>query len=307
MGLLFDRRAKVTIANPVASATDFRSTTTDIIEVNGGKTDKPNFPGMRIRLKIEKSLEKAPNTSEIIITNLSPSRRASLQQKGVKVLLEAGYKDTVFRLFSGDVRSVDHVRNGPDWDTTIKLGDGERAWQFSRVDESFAPGTKVADALKTLARAMGLGTGNIDKQAVNITRAFDQGYAVMGGAARALDKLVTAIGKEWSIQDGELQILDPYQTLDLPIPEIAPTSGLIGSPEMGSPATKKKPALLRFKSLIFPARPGAKVKLKSERYDGYVRIHKVSYDGDTHGGPWYVTCDASVIRNSINVDVVSSA
>jgi hypothetical protein len=294
---LFDRRVRLTIATPVKSATDFKTTTTDIVEINGGKTDDVNFPGLRVKFNIDKSLEKQPNTSEVIVTNLSPSRRSSLQQKGVRVLLEAGYRSTgVKRLFSGDVRTADHVRNGGDWDTTLKLGDGERAWQFARVDESFAPGVRFADVLRTVARATGIELGNAEKQAASIDRVFDQGYIVAGSAFRALDKLITSIGKEFSIQDGQLQILDPYETLDLPIPEVTKDSGLIGSPEMGSPATKGKPALLRFKCLLLPVRPGAKVKLKSLRYDGFIRVHKVSHGGDTHAGEFYSTIDGSIVK-----------
>jgi hypothetical protein len=292
---LFDRRCRITVAVPVESESDFNTTTTEVIEINGGKTDNTTEPGMRVRFKIEKSLEKQPNTGEIDVTNLSKGRRGSLQQKGVKVLLEAGYKSTgVARLFSGDVRTVDHVREGADWNSKLKLGDGERAWQFARVDESFAPGTRVRDALKTIARGMGIDLGNVSEQAVGVGEVFDQGYAVFGRAARSLDRLVKSIGKEWSIQDGQLQILDPYETLSMPIPEITPDTGLIGSPEMGSPATKGKPALIRFKSLLIVVKPGARVKLKSLRYDGYVRVHKVSFEGDTHGGPWYSTIDGTI-------------
>lgn len=294
--ILSDRRARLTIATPVDDPTDFQHTTTNIVEINGGKTDDSNRPGLRVRFKIEKSLTKQPNTGEIVVTNMAPSRRADLQVKGVRVLLEAGYRDRISRLFSGDVRTADSVHAGADWETAMRLGDGERAWQFARVDESFNVGTRMADVIKTVARATGLELGNVDTQAAKINRVFDQGFAVAGKAVQALDGLVTSIGKELSIQDGQLQILDPYESLDLPIPELTPESGLIGSPEMGPPETKGKPALLRFKCLLLAVKPGSKVRLKSERYEGYIRIHKISHDGDTHGGAWYSTINGSIVK-----------
>lgn len=305
---LFDRRCKLTIATPVSTENDFSHTTTQVVEVNGGKTDNINEPGMRIQFKIEKSLDKGPNSSEIIVTNLSESRRQSLQTKGQRVLLEAGYRGTgIQRLFSGDIRTVDHIREKADWETKLKLGDGERAWLYARVSESFAPGTRAADVLKKIANATGLDLGNVSSKAALIDKVFDQGWSAGGSALRALDQLITALGKTWSIQDGALQILDPYEALDLPIPEITPDTGLIGSPEMGSPPSKGKPALLHFKSLLVAVKPGGKVRLKSSRYSGYIRIHKVTFEGDTHGGPWYSTMDGTISERTPEVDVVTSA
>lgn len=291
---LFDRRCRLTIAVPVATPGDFSGTTSDVIEVDGGRTDAKTF-GHRIQFKIDKTLEKQPNTSQIVVTNLAPTTRSALQKKGVKVLLEAGYRETgLSRIFVGDARTVDHKREKADWSTIIKLGDGERAWRFARVSESFSPGTRASDVIKKVARASGLDLGNVDAQADKIGAIFDQGYVLAGSALRALDKLATSFGKVFSVQDGQLQILDPYEALDLPIPEITPETGLVGSPEMGTPAKPGQPALVQFTSLLISTKPGAKVKLKSERYDGFVLVQKCSFEGDTHGGNWYTKIDGTI-------------
>lgn len=286
---LVDRRCRLTIANPVNTPNDFKNTTTEILEIDGGKTD--DDLGMRVVFKITKSRKKEPNNSEITITNLAQSTRSNLQKKGVRVLLEAGYKDIgVNRYFFGDVRSIDHVRKDADWDTIMKLGDGERAWKYARVYESFAPGTPKASVLRTLAERMGLELGNIAQQAPSlVSGSFDQGWAAAGSAVRAFDKLVKGQGLEWSVQDGQVQLLEVGGHLELPIPEISPDSGLVESPEMGSPATKGKPALVKFKCLLTPVKPGGRVKLKSRRYNGYVTVQACEFEGDTHGGPWYTT------------------
>lgn len=295
---LVNRRCKLTIANPSSNPKDFKGTkTVDIIEIDGGKTDDANRPGMRISFDITKTSKKEPNTCQIVVTNLSPSRRSSLQQKGVKVLLEAGYQSTgVFRVFAGDVRFIDHVRNGADWDTTMHLGDGERSWKYARISESFATGTNASDVLKAHANAMGLDLGNVVAQADGLSQKLDQGFAAGGFAARSLDLFVKSLRKTWSIQDGQLQILDPYAALDLPIPEISDTSGLVGSPEMGSPRKKGKPALVKFQSLLIQTKPGAKVKLVSERYNGYLRVDSCKFEGDTHGGNWFTNIDGEVLK-----------
>lgn len=294
---LFDRRCRLTIASPVSSKTDFNSTRVQLIEIDGGGADNAQTPTQRMSFNITKTLDKEPNNCEIVVTNLSPTTRQSLQQKGTKVRLEAGYKSIGMQtLFQGDARTADPVRNGPDWDTTIRLGDGERAWRYARVSQSWSPGTPVSNVLKTLAQAMGIGNGNVNAKAAAIGAVLDQGWMAVGSAARAFDKLIVSLGKTWSIQDGDLQILDPYETLSTPIPDITPTTGLIGSPEMGSPSTKGKPAYLQFKCLLTVVKPGGKVKLTSERYNGYIRVHKIVYTGDTHGGDWYSTIYGTVLK-----------
>lgn len=285
--LLYDRRCRVTILTPVSTPNDFKTTTTDVLEINAGATDDKAVAGLRVSFKISKTLKKEPNTAEIVVTNLNPQHRANLQQKGVRLQLEAGYKQTgVVRYWAGDVRTVDHVRNGAQWDTTFRIGDGERAWRYARVNESFAPGTPTASVVNTIATAMGINAGNLDKQLSSITGTMDQGWGAAGSASRELDRLLKSIGKTWSIQDNELQILDPYATLDLPVPVISETSGLLDSPQMGSPPKKGQPALVKFKSLLIPTKPGAKVKLESERYNGFVRVVAVTFTGDTAGGEW---------------------
>lgn len=288
---LFGRRCRVTIATPVATEGNFRDTTSEVVEIDGGDG------GLRIAGSIRKTTKKEPNTCEIRIYNLSPSRRAGLQKKGVKVLVEVGYKDTgLSRVFSGDARTVDHVREGADWITVLKLGDGERAWQYARVNESFAPGTPRADVVRTLAEKMGLDLGNVAKQVADITGTFDAGFAASGSASRAFEQVIRAVELEWSMQDGALQLLRPDQPLDQSVPDITPQTGLIGSPEMGSPPKKGKPALVKFTALMTPVKPGSKVKLKSERYDGYVRVTGIEYDFDTHGASWYSKIAGQVLK-----------
>lgn len=294
---LTDRRCRLTIATPVSTPNDFKDVTTQVTEIDGGITNDRNKLGLRLKFKITKTLKKEPNTSEIIVTNLNQNSRASLQVKGVRCLLEAGYKDTgVSKIFSGDVRTVDHIRNVADWDTTMKLGDGERAWVYARVYESFSPGVRIADVIKTAAKGMGIDMGNVNAAVAGISAVFSQGFVIAGSASAAMTQLIETIGYTWSVQDNQIQILKPDQVLDLPVPEISQSSGLIGSPEMGTPTKKGKPALVKFKSLLIPMKPGSKVKLISDRYNGYVRVEACTFSGDTGGGEWYTEISGSVLK-----------
>jgi len=292
---LYGRRCKVTIATPVSTPGDFKTATSNVLEVNGG--DDPNKPGLRVRFKVKKSREKEPNTAEIIITNLAKTTRDGLGTKGSKVLLEAGYAGTgINRIFLGDARTIDHVREGADWSTVLRCGDGERGYRFARASESFAAGTQAADVLRYLGAQLGLDKGNVDQEAAAINVRFDQGYVVWGAAQAELDRLLGSIGYGYSIQDGVLQVLQTDASLTgVAIPEITPDTGLVGSPQMGTPEKAGAPALLKFKSLLTPTRPGGRVYLRSERYKGQLVVKKCEYSGDTHGGDWYTTIEGVLL------------
>ncbi len=293
--LLFDRRCRILIATPVNTPNDFKTVTSDVIEINGGKTNDKQAPGLRVKFTATKTLKKEPNTAEITVYNLSETTRRSLQKAGVKIVIDAGYGKDLFRVFSGDVRTVDHVREGPDWTTVFKCGDGERAYQFARVNESFAEGAPIGGVVGALIKKMGVDPGN-PAQTAGLKGNLNQGYAASGSTSAALDEILTSIGKTWSIQDGVFQLLDKDATTSEEAIEISKSSGMVGSPEMGTPDKKGKPSKLTIKSLLIPMKPGRRVKLKSERYDGLVRVVSCKFDGDTHGGEWFTEIQGTLIK-----------
>ncbi len=283
------RRCRLTLSVPVKTAGDFSGVeTTNETEIGG--TDDPANPGLRIQFKISKTREKEPNKGEITVTNLAPRSRAALQTKGVKAVLEVGYSSTgLTRIFVMDVRTIDHVREKSDWQTVLKGGDGERAFRYAQASESFAADTKAGDILKYLGKQLGLDKGNIDTEAKRLTVKFGQGYVVCGSAQSALDRLLGSLGYDYSIQDGALQILETGEAITgTAIPLISPESGLIGSPEAGTPEKKGGAVLITFTSLIDKSlKPGSKVHLKCARYDDDLALKRVEYEGDTRGQSWY--------------------
>lgn len=295
--LLFDRRCRLTIATPVSTPNDFKNVTTSIKQINAGKTDNVKESGLRVSFTCQKSNKKEPNTAEVKVYNLSETSRRDLQQKGVQLILEAGYKSYgLFRVFSGDVRTVDHVRNGADWETVFKLGDGERSFQHAKKFQSFAEGTPMAKVLEAGVKGLGIGLGNLNKMLPSIPGTASQGYAIAGSASKSVDKIVKALGMEWSVQDGEFQLLAKDGVVQDQVQLIDRDSGMVGSPEMGTPDKKGKPSKLTVKSLLIPMKPGQKVRIKSDRYDGFVRVVSCKLFGDTHGGDWYTEIQATLLK-----------
>ncbi len=287
--LLFGRICRLLVNVPVDDPKDFSDTTPNQFEINSGVD--ANAQGLRVQFKITKTDQKEPNTSEITVTNLSPTSRGRLQVKGVKVSLEAGYIGTgLTRLFYGDARTIDHLRDGASWNTVLKLGDGERAYRYARVNQSFSGGVNAGDVLQYLGDASGLSLGNVSEASDRIKDiTFDQGYVLHGRWSDEMHKLVSSLGYTFSIQNNAIQVLLPDESVSSDVLEISPYTGLIGSPEMGTPEKKGKPALLCFKTLLQPIFPGGRVKVVSKRYNGFVKIKKVEFEGDSESGPWYAT------------------
>ena len=283
--LQFDRMARLSISKPSGSFSDTDPQLNTLI-IGGG--DDAGNPGLRIVGSITKTNQREPNTAEIKIYNLAPTTRAQLQGKGDRVVVEAGYRAAGYsRIFVGDTRTIDHRREGPDVVTILKCGDGERSVRYAYASESFAGGSTVADVVDHCAKSMGLALGNVGVQLPALGKTLFQGWTAHGFASTELDRVLRAVGYGYSIQDGEIQILAPGESIAQTIPVLSPETGLLGSPEMGSPETKGKPTSLKFRSLLLPsARPGGRVQLVCERYNGVFKIKKASHSFDTMGGDW---------------------
>lgn len=279
---LFGRRCRVIVGRPQV---DTRVLAPDAVEVEG----------LRVQFKVTKTGTKEPNTAEVSVWNLSPETRAAVQMKGAKLIVVAGYTETFRQVFSGDVRTVDHVRDGAHWVTKFQAGDGERAFRHARVSEAFAPGVAALDVARRLAVLLGLDPGNLTGEVAVTAVTFTQGYSARGKVSGELSRLLGALGLEWSIQDGRLQVLAPGEAVpgETAI-ELSPSSGLIGSPEHGSPDATGKPGVLKVKSLLQPdLRPGCRFSLVSDAATGGYRAGRVDHAGDTAGGEWYSTVEAT--------------
>lgn len=250
--------------------------------------------GLRVQFKAKKSTKKEPNELELVIYNLSETSRASLQAKGTRIIVEAGYGETSAQIFSGDSRLIDHQHEGPNWVTKVQCADGERAYLYARVNESFRAGTTVANVFARVAEATGLDA--VDAVATvrrTVTEQFTRGYTARGRASAEIDRLLKNRGLEWSIQDGRLQVVAPGVAITTQAVLLSPSTGLIGSPTHGTPAKKGKAQTLKVKSLLQPGlRPAAKIRIESAATNGDFRVETVIHQGDSLGQDWYSEVEA---------------
>lgn len=277
--------------------------------VDGVEIDK-----LRMEFKVTKTLKREPNTLDLSICNIAEGTRSRLQRRGAAVILMAGYQEGLAQVFSGDARTIDHFRKGSDWITRVQCGDGEKQYTFARVSESFGPGTRLLDAAERVARTLlGRDVGQefrdlralLSQTGTRLSvEQFAHGYSAHGRAAAEFDRLMQAAGLSWSIQDGQLVMLPKgrARATAARAPVLASDSGLIGSPEHGSPDSQGKPAPLKARCLLQPElRCGGVVEFQSLAVRGQFRIEKLTHSGATDAGPWFTDLECQPLPGTAGV------
>ncbi len=279
---LFERRAVLVVGQ--APPDNFVQVVPDALKIEG----------LRIQFKIERDDQPKPNRSSIAVYNLSDASRAKLQDKGVRIVLSAGYGGQVAQIFSGEARDISHDKTGTEWVSKFESGDSERTFQWARATGSFGAGVTKKDVVATVVRSMQVDPGNMAKAMQAVGTQFTTGYAMHARASTELTRLLEPEGLTWSVQDGRLQILSEFGTVpDAGTPLLSPSTGLVGVPTMGAPEKKGGPAVLKVRSLLRPEiRPGTRFLLNSSGRSGFYKAKKVVHDGDTDGGNFYTDVEA---------------
>lgn len=250
-------------------------------------------PLLRVVFKIEKSLAREPNTAEVAIYNLKEATRGLLSREGIETVVSAGYVGDAHVIFRGKLDYGVTTRNGADWVSDFESTDGGKEIRESRINVSFSS-IGVKGAMRAAAKAMGLNLGNLEKkiQQGNIASALSEignGLVLSGQAAPQFDKLASSFGFKWHVQDEELVLLEPKGVID-PNKAIvlSPDTGLVGSPQAGTKGT------VEARSLMIPQlQPGRKVRIDSKLVNGFFRIERSTFLGDTWGQDWYTDIEAS--------------
>jgi hypothetical protein len=261
--------------------------------------------GLRIRFKAKKTAKADANTLELEISNLAAATRAKLSATArPPVVLFAGYKGSAGVIFAGPARTIDHVRDGADWSTRIRCGDGEQAYQgFSSF--SFKAGTKKGDVLARWAddlKQLGVDVGDArraiqERGLPGLREVFAQGYTAHGRTMKEGDRLMASIAAEYSVQDGGLVITEIEKPTSEPAVVLSPATGLLGSPDHGAPEKVEGEAspvsLLKARALLNgELRPMRAMRLETASLSGFYRIESVEHAGDSHGQEWFSNVEA---------------
>lgn len=259
---------------------------------------KDLLPMLRCAFKVERTLKRAPNKVELTVYNLSPEHRKALQKQHLPVAIVAGYVNNVHQIFAGDLVYAKSVKTGPDWITTLQAGDGSKRMKLGRINKSLKGPATLGDSLNAIADELGLGKGNLADviSSGSLRSAFSgykQGVSFSGKADDALDRVLKPMGYDWSVQDGQLQILAPDKARATQAYVLTPTSGMIGSPEVGDDGSLKVRAFL-----IPQLTPGQPVKIQSRDFNSFFRIDKTTFIGDTTTNDWFADLELTPIKTA---------
>lgn len=304
--LLFGRYAKIKIGIPGKLGKRLESISKD--------TAGEIVQGIRMSFKIEKTSEVTPNKAQIDLYNVNQDTINLLHTKGAVIILEVGYgilggANPVSKvIFMGDVFKCVTLKKGTDYVTTIENGDGLNALQTSNVNASFAPGTPVKSVIEqVMGNFGGLGVGEVNLGDAASSQ-FVNGFTASGSARDTMDQLAGKTNTEWSVQDGQVQMLPINSFTSLPpvlLQSVAEkeggasiNTGLIGSPTLSGFSHSKEKNLhgVEFKALLNPElTPGRRVHIisKNKKVFGTFVVRKVTHNGDTRTGPWFSECEGA--------------
>lgn len=243
---------------------------------------------LRIMAEVEKHIDKEPNTCKITIINCNESTQTFLSQKPLIVRLEAGYNDEFRHLFVGDVRVAYTEFKNASVQTHLELADGDRAFRYAQVDQSFRKGSSVIQALRVCAQSFGVRLDPKLEVTPELQAQFASGRTLQGDTQRELTELLAPYGYKWSFQDGRLLILKDNETRADEAILVSEETGMVDSPTFHTPDKPNKPTQVKVKMKLRPQiTPGVRIVVRSRGINsGVFRVNKANHDLDTRDGPF---------------------
>lgn len=257
---------------------------------------------LRITFATKKGDMETPNSAEINVYNLSDDTAAKIRREFTQVSLSAGYEGNLGAIFRGNIRHVRVWReNGVDTVLSILAADGDRAYNFATVNTTLAAGSRPADRVRVCQGSMqakGTGAGYTPDLG---GQPLPRGKVMYGMARQYMRDEARDTDTDWSIQDNKVQMVPRKGYLPGEAVVLTHETGLVGSPEQTQDG-------ISVRALLNPRlRVGGRIKLNNASVktmqtplklaasrqgarldaDGFYRIIKVEFRGDTRGNDWY--------------------
>lgn len=255
---------------------------------------------MKVGFDVSKGISSSANEAEISIWNLNEGHRNAVGKELDDVELEAGYmppdgSSNIGVIFKGQLRDVEHKRDGPDIVTTLYCGDGDRAFRRATISKTFRAGTPVEDVVEDIYKELEKeGVSRGEWKFPDNMPPYRRPYSVCGSCTRELDTIGRGRGFYWSVQNGSM--------------EIVPGDGFIGGTVLISPETGMVdvPTItdngVRVKALLNPEiRPNRRVQIESQVLEmnaegGMYRVSECAFRGDNRDGDFVVEVHGEAIK-----------
>lgn len=214
---------------------------------------------LRIKGAVRQWGGQTPNMASIRVQNPDPSWYAKCRE-GMKVTLSAGYEEGNFGpIFSGEIKQpVQGRETAVDTFLDLFCADSQLSYEAARVGSALAAGHTPQDRVDLALKAMAtfgvsasLGLTNVDLSQPRAPR----GAAYVGPARDLLRSVALSAGAMWSIQDGQVHVVDQRKPVPGNAITMSPRTGEIAWPRQTSDG-------IEVTSLINPAlRPHVNITL----------------------------------------------
>lgn len=249
-----------------------------------------HIEGLKIKFNIKKDTRPDRNSFRLDIYNLSEETRAKLTNDSDSLVrIQAGYESNggLTEICQGNISAVIHSLNRPDVITTIHCKDGFKATRSNLISISFKSGTPLFTIIETLTDELGLPVRfvNYDRNAI-----LQGGFSYLGSLNDCMDVLSDQFDFQWSIQDGQLQIVETNGNTGKRVVLLSPSTGLISEPEeviIEKELLENARGQYEVIALLQPQmQVGDIVVIESNNLNGNFVVNDLDHIGDTHGDEW---------------------
>ena len=196
----------------------------------GAGDEEVRIEDLFIKFRIRREATNTPAAGEIDIYNLNQSNETRIRDRGMRVLLEAGYAGNFNPIFDGDIRRVERERVDLDRITRIHIGGNVARQAASIFIKSYVGETLVRQIVRDGIEVLGLDAGPLDL--IPIT-AVETDYDYAGPTRLMLTRLLSPRGIEWYEDNGGVVRISKIGVTADDRPQgvtISEQSGMIGSP-----------------------------------------------------------------------------
>lgn len=265
---------------------------------------------LRVQFEVVKDHQSSPNSANIKIFNLNDQHQAQIRAEFTDVTLNAGYEGAEAVLFRGNIRHVYRYRENNDWIVELDCGDGDRDFRGAVVNETLAAGVSDTQLVERVCGSFS-STKKGAVKGVGATKRL-RGKVISGNARDVLNDVARQHNCSWSIQNGQLQIVEVNGVLDNEAILVNADTGMLGAPEQDDKGIKVKTLLnplyqingrikldnnniKRKKQKIGEtAKTGETVNKSPDQAkeparldpDGFYKIYKLTHKGDNRGQDW---------------------
>jgi hypothetical protein len=281
------------------------------VEGNSGKID---LSSLRVRFSITRNVLQTTNFAAVRVYNLADTTANLIREKAV-VTLAAGYGGNFGLLFHGELVQPRKGRETAT-DTFLDLfcAEGDSAYNWAFVNKTLAAGATPKDIFNVCFEAMkekGVTDAWLPSDFGGGMR-YPRAVTLFGAAKDYLRTLAQSNNCQWSIQNGQLQMVPVDGHITGGSVVLNSKTGMIGMPTetpggiyvrclINPNITVNSTVQIDEKSIIraqqdLSLTEGAQLTNAALRdlgtSDGTYKVLNIETNGDTHAQPWYMdlTC-----------------